>query len=139
MSMQTHAHEGEGHEGGRGSDTAPGDELQTGNEVATGLRGYLIGLAFASILTVASFTLADTNLIWAPAVPVALMVLAIAQMGVHLVFFLHMTTAPDNTNNAMALAFGVLIVILLLGGSMFIMSHMNHNMMPMDQMMNMQP
>ncbi len=40
-------------------------------------------------------------------------VLAIAQMGVHLVFFLHITTGPDNTNNVMALAFGVLIVLLL--------------------------
>jgi cytochrome o ubiquinol oxidase subunit IV len=42
-------------------------------------------------------------------------VLAIAQMGVHLVFFLHITTGPDNTNNVLALAFGVLIVILLMG------------------------
>ncbi len=45
--------------------------------------------------------------------PIALIVFAIAQMGVHLVFFLHITTGPDNTNNVMALAFGVLIVILL--------------------------
>jgi cytochrome o ubiquinol oxidase operon protein cyoD len=57
-------------------------------------------------------------------------VLAIAQMGVHLVFFLHITTAPDNTNNVMALAFGVLIVFLVIGGSVWIMSHMNENMVP---------
>jgi cytochrome o ubiquinol oxidase operon protein cyoD len=44
-------------------------------------------------------------------------VLAIAQIGVHLVFFLHITTGPDNTNSILALAFGVLIVILLMGGS----------------------
>ena len=60
----------------------------------------------------------------------ALLVFAIAQMGVHLVFFLHITTGPDNTNNVMALAFGVLIVILLFGGSIWIMNNMNHNMMP---------
>ncbi len=42
--------------------------------------------------------------------------LAIAQMGVHLVFFLHITTGPDNTNNVMALAFGVLIVFLVIVG-----------------------
>ena len=65
--------------------------------------------------------------------------LAIAQMGVHLVFFLHITTGPDNVNNVMALAFGVLIVFLLdrrvrFGSS----SHMNSNMMPMDQIMQMQ-
>ena len=43
-------------------------------------------------------------------------------MGVHLVFFLHITTAPDNTNNVLALAFGVLIVFLVIAGSLWIMS-----------------
>ena len=65
------------------------------------------------------------NLIWGPAIPIALVVLAIAQMGVHLVFFLHITTAPDNTNNVLALAFGVLIVVLIIGGSVWIMDHLN--------------
>jgi cytochrome o ubiquinol oxidase subunit IV len=65
-------------------------------------------------------------------------VLAIAQMGVHLVFFLHITTGPDNTNNVMALAFGLLIVFLVVGGSMWIMSHLNRNMLPMDQIMRME-
>jgi cytochrome o ubiquinol oxidase subunit IV len=69
---------------------------------------------------------------------VALVVLAIAQMGVHLVFFLHITTGPDNTNNVMALAFGILIVVLLLGGSLWIMANLNHNMMSIDQLMRMQ-
>ncbi len=54
--------------------------------------------------------------------------LAIAQMGVHLVFFLHITTGPDNTNNVLALAFGVLIVLLVIGGSLWIMAHLNANM-----------
>ena len=67
-----------------------------------------------------------------------LVVLAIAQMGVHLVFFLHITTGPDNTNNVLALAFGVLIVFLVIGGSLWIMANLNHNMMPMDQIMQMQ-
>jgi cytochrome o ubiquinol oxidase operon protein cyoD len=47
-------------------------------------------------------------------------------MGVHLVFFLHITSGPDNTNNVLALAFGVLIVMLLMIGSIWIMSHLNH-------------
>jgi cytochrome o ubiquinol oxidase subunit IV len=64
--------------------------------------------------------------------------LAVAQIGVHLVFFLHITTAPDNTNNVLALAFGVLIVALVIGGSIWIMDHLDERMMPMDQMMNMQ-
>ena len=70
--------------------------------------------------------------------PVALGVLAVAQMGVHLVFFLHITTGADNVNNALALVFGVLIVFLLIAGSLWIMSHLNYNMMPMDRVMQMQ-
>jgi cytochrome o ubiquinol oxidase operon protein cyoD len=118
-------------------DTAPGDE-QTDESVAQGVLGYLVGLGLAILLTVTSFYVAGTDLVWAPSIPVALVVLAIAQMGVHLVFFLHITTGPDNTNNVMALAFGVLIVFLVIGGSLWIMSNLNHNMMPMDQIMQMQ-
>jgi cytochrome o ubiquinol oxidase operon protein cyoD len=69
---------------------------------------------------------------------VALVVLAIAQMGVHVVFFLHITTGPDNTNNVLALAFGILIVLLVMVGSLWIMANLDHNMMPMDQLMQMQ-
>jgi cytochrome o ubiquinol oxidase operon protein cyoD len=72
-------------------------------------------------------------------VPVALIVLAIAQMGVHLVFFLHITTGPDNTNNVLALAFGVLVVFLVVIGSIWIMAHLQGNMMPMNQLEQMQP
>ena len=88
--------------------------------------------------TATSFFVAGTNLVWEPSIPVALVVLAIAQMGVHLVFFLHLTTGPDNANNVLALAFGVLIVLLVIGGSLWIMANLNHNMVPMDQLMQMQ-
>ena len=122
------------------TDTAPGDErIDAGaDEVMEGLQTYLIGLGLAVLLTCVSFFVAGTNLVWAPSIPVALFVLAIAQMGVHLAFFLHITTGPDSTNNVMALAFGVLIVFLLIGGSVWIMAHLNHNMLPMDKIMEMQ-
>jgi len=103
-----------------------------------GIARYVIGFVLACALTAASFYVLNTSLIWGPGIPVALVVLAIAQMGVHLVFFLHITTAPDNTNNVLALAFGVLIVALVIGGSLWIMDHLNENMMPMHQMMQMQ-
>jgi cytochrome o ubiquinol oxidase operon protein cyoD len=103
-----------------------------------GVAVYLIGLALAGLLSVVSFVMATTTLVWVPSIPVALAVLAIAQMGVHLVFFLHINTGPDNINNAMALAFGVLIVFLVLAGSLWIMAHLNHNMAPMSQIMQMQ-
>jgi cytochrome o ubiquinol oxidase operon protein cyoD len=126
-------------EQGLGQDAAPGDEPQdAGSGIAQGLLSYLVGLGLAVLLTVTSFYLAGSDLVWRPSIPVALVVLAIAQMGVHLVFFLHITTGPENTNNVMALGFGVLIVFLLIGGSLWIMAHLNQNMMPMNQIMQMQ-
>ena len=118
--------------------TAPGDEDSAYPTLGTAVRSYLIGLTLATLLSAVSFYLARSTLVWAPSIPIALTVLAIAQMGVHLVFFLHITSGPDNTNNVLALAFGVLIVILLMGGSLWIMANLNHNMMPMDQLMRMQ-
>ena len=118
------------------ADLAPGDEEVV--SVKLRLLGYLVGLGLAVLLTATSFFLAGTDLVWQPSIPVALIVLAIAQMGVHLVFFLHITTGPDNANNVLALAFGLLIVFLVIAGSLWIMANLNHNMMPMDQIMQMQ-
>lgn len=101
-------------------------------------QSYLIGLLYAVILTLVSFWAASTNLIYEPGVPVLLAVLAIAQMGVHLVFFLHISSAPDQTNNFLALAFGIFVVGLIVFGSMIIMANLNHAMLPMDRLMQIQ-
>jgi cytochrome o ubiquinol oxidase operon protein cyoD len=119
-------------------DSGPGLEIETVESVGRGFRSYLTGLALAVGLTAASFWTVHTHLIYGPGVPVALIALAIAQMGIHLVFFLHITTGPDNTNNVLALAFGVLIVGLLIFGSLWIMANLNHNMVPMSKLMQMQ-
>ena len=112
-------------------DAAPGDEPAGRHEVVEGLLGYLVGLFLASFITVVAFFIAGTNLVWGPSIPLALVVLAIAQIGVHLVFFIHITTGPDNANNVLALAFGVLIVMLIMVGSLWIMSNLSQNMTPM--------
>ena len=123
-------------------DRAPGDTsvfAQAEDRAApSGLLIYTIGLFLAVILTATSFWAANTSLLWAPGVPLGLAVLAIAQIGVHLVFFLHITTGPDNTNNVLALAFGMLIVTLVIGGSLWIMTNLNANMMPAADLMNLQ-
>jgi cytochrome o ubiquinol oxidase operon protein cyoD len=111
-----------------------GDELGASGSIGT----YTAGLVFALLLTGASFLVAHSHVLWAPGLPVGLAVLAIAQMGVHLVFFLHIGTAPDNTNNVLALAFGVLIVALVVSGSLWIMSNLNTNMAPASVIMEMQ-
>jgi cytochrome o ubiquinol oxidase operon protein cyoD len=101
-------------------------------------QSYLIGLGYAVVLTLASFWASSTHLVYAPGIPILLAVLAIAQMGVHLVFFLHISSAPDQTNNFLALAFGIFVVGLIVFGSMIIMDNLNHAMMPMDRLMQMQ-
>ena len=119
-------------------DAAPGDQEAGPHQTAEGVRNYLIGLGLAAALTAGSFWVASgTSLIYTPGVPMALAALAVAQMGVHLAFFLHITTGPDNTNNALALAFGVLIIGIVIGGSLWIMYNLNANMMVHGNIMDM--
>jgi cytochrome o ubiquinol oxidase subunit IV len=116
-------------------DRAPGDAAAAAEP--SGVLVYTTGLVLAVILTATSFWVANTSLIWGPGVSMGLIVLAIAQMGVHLVFFLHITSGSDNTNNVLALAYGLLIVLLVMAGSLWIMTNLNDNLMPPAEMMNM--
>ena len=109
-------------------DRTPGVEHQ---ESTASVVSYTAGLALAILLTIVSFVVSQTNLLWPPGIPVGLVVLAIAQIGVHLVFFLHLGTGSDSTNNIIALAFGLLIVFLVITGSIWIIANLNANMMPM--------
>src|SRR5207244_10364058 len=108
-------------------DRTPGVEAQ---ESTANFLSYTAGLALAILATIASFVVSQTSLLWAPGIPVGLVVLAFAQIGVHLVFFLHLGSGPDNTNNILALAFGVFVVFLVIAGSVGIMANLNY-MMPM--------
>ena len=116
-------------------DVAPGAPH---NNIMSEVVAYVIGLALALILTGIAFWVASTSALWGPGIATGLVVLAIAQMGVHLVFFLHITSCPDNTNNVLALAFGILIVFLVMVGTIWIMSHMNANMMAGPEITNLQ-
>jgi cytochrome o ubiquinol oxidase subunit IV len=101
-------------------------------------RSYFIGCGAALVLTLASFWAASTNLVYGPSVPILLGVLAIAQMGVHVVFFFHISSAPDQTNNFLSLAFGIFVVALTVFGSMIIMANLNHMSPTMEKLMEMQ-
>ena len=111
-------------------DRTPGVEE---HESTASYLSYTVGLALAILATIGSFVVAQTNLLWPPGIPVGLIVLALAQIGIHLVFFLHLGSAADSTNNILALAFGVLIVFLVITGSVWIVANLNNNMMPMPQ------
>jgi cytochrome o ubiquinol oxidase operon protein cyoD len=99
---------------------------------ASGWRSALLkslfGLGAAAALTLASFWAAGSGAVWGPAVPVLLAALAIGQMGVHLVFFLHVSSGPEGTNNILALAFGVFVVALVVFGSLVIMANLDVGM-----------
>jgi cytochrome o ubiquinol oxidase operon protein cyoD len=119
-------------------DRAPGDRPALAGmegKMLSALGIHTLGLALAVALTAISFWVANTSLLWAPGVLLGLAVLAIAQMGVHLVFFLHITTGPDSTNNVLALALGILIVLLVAAGSIWIMANLNGHMMPSPELM----
>jgi cytochrome o ubiquinol oxidase subunit IV len=99
-------------------DRTPGVEE---HESAASYLSYTAGLALAILATIASFVVSQTGLI----------VLAFAQIGVHLVFFLQLGSGSDSTNNILALAFGILIVFLVITGSVWIIANLYSNMMPM--------
>jgi cytochrome o ubiquinol oxidase subunit IV len=109
-------------------DRTPGVEE---HEPIASYLSYTVGLGLAILATIASFVVSQTDLLWPPGIPVGLVVLAFAQIGVHLVFFLHLGSGPESTNNILALAFGVLIVFLIIAGSVWIIANLNSNMMLM--------
>lgn len=109
-------------------DRTPGVEE---HEPTASYLSYSVGLGLAIVATIASFVVSQTDLLWPPGIAVGLVVLAFAQIGVHLVFFLHLGSGPDNTNNILALAFGVLIVFLVIVGSIWIVANLHANMMEM--------
>jgi cytochrome o ubiquinol oxidase operon protein cyoD len=121
---------------GDSQDKAPGG----GQRGRGGVLTYATGLLFAIVLTLASFWAADTHIVYQPAIPVLLAALAIGQMGVHVVFFFHISSGPDDANNFLALAFGLFVVGLVVFGSMLIMANLDANMvdMPIDRLMQMQ-
>lgn len=116
---------------------AQGNDAETPGrapEWRAGLTKNLLGLGASVVLTLASFWAAGTGLVWGPGVPVMLAALAIGQMGVHLVFFLHVSSGPEATNTILALAFGVFVVALVVFGSMVIMANLDAGMQGMDGM-----
>ena len=109
-------------------DRTPGVEE---HEPSASYVSYTVGLALAILATIASFVVSQTNLLWPPGVAVGLLVLAFAQIGVHLVFFLHLGSGSESTNNIVALAYGMWIVFLVIAGSIWIIANLHANMMDM--------
>jgi len=98
-------------------------------------RGYLIGFALSVLLTAVPFGVVMAGGVSQQVAAGLCMVLALVQIVVHMVFFLHMNSRSENGWTLMALIFTIIVVVIALTGSLWVMYHMNANMMPaMDQM-----
>ena len=94
------------------------------------LKDYTIGFTLAVILTVIPFWLVMGNVLEPGTTRFVIMGFAAVQLVVHMVYFLHMNSKSEGGWNMLALIFTVIIVVITLAGSLWVMYHMNHNMMP---------
>lgn len=99
------------------------------------LKGYMTGFVLAVILTAIPFWLVMANPFSAQATGLLVMAFAVVQIVVHMVYFLHMDTKSEGGWTMMALIFTVLLVVIAISGSLWVMYHLNTNMMPMNPAM----
>jgi len=94
-------------------------------------KSYLTGFMLAAVLTAVPFWLVLTQPLGAPgATALIVMGLAAVQVVVHMIFFLHMNSRSEGGWNLLALLFTLLLVVIVLTGSLWVMHHLNVNMMP---------
>ncbi|OYU87460.1 MAG: cytochrome o ubiquinol oxidase subunit IV [Bradyrhizobiaceae bacterium PARB1] len=128
--MSADAHAGHGHD-----DHAHGHD--DGRDHGS-FKSYMTGFILSVILTAIPFYLVMTGAIenknWTIAIIVAM---AMVQIVVHMIYFLHMNSTSDGGWTMMALIFTVIVVVIALSGSLWVMYHLNVNMMPVHDMRNM--
>lgn len=95
-------------------------------------RSYLVGFALSTVLTAVPFWLVMTGAVANVTVAAAIIVaLAFAQIIVHTIFFLHVTTRAEGGWTLMALLFTLVMVAIVISGSLWIMYHIHGNMAPL--------
>ncbi|MDW3684851.1 cytochrome o ubiquinol oxidase subunit IV [Cupriavidus sp. CV2] len=93
------------------------------------VKSYVIGFVLAVILTVIPFKLVMGGTLEASTTLAVILGLAVVQIVVHLIYFLHLDSSSEQRWNVMALAFTALILLIVVAGSLWIMHNMNANMM----------
>ena len=102
-----------------------------GSAAHSSLRGYLTGFVLAVVLTAIPFWLVMGHAIASPHLTALVILgLAVVQIVVHMVYFLHMNTRSEGGWNMLALIFTLVLVVITLAGSIWVMFHLNNNMMP---------
>ena len=92
-------------------------------------RTYLIGLVLALILTAVPFGLVSLGWLPAGATLVAILVAGLAQVLVHLRYFLHLDLRRTPRENLLALCFAAVLILIMVGGSLWIMIDLRYRMM----------
>jgi cytochrome o ubiquinol oxidase operon protein cyoD len=103
------------------------------------LRGYVTGFFAAVFLTAIPFWLVMGKTFDSGTTAAVILAFAAVQIVVHMIYFLHMDAKSEGGWNLLALLFTVMLVVIALSGSLWVMYHLNHNMMPasMSNMPNM--
>lgn len=94
-------------------------------------RGYLVGFLLSVVLTAIPFWLVMTGALDRQATALIIIGFAVAQILVHTVCFLHVNTRSEGGWTLLAYAFAAVTVLIVIAGSLWIMFHLNTNMMPM--------
>ena len=111
---------------------SPGGSHDVAHAAHGSRRGYLTGFALAAILTIIPFWLVLGHVFASTQLTVILVLgLAAVQMVVHVVYFLHLDTRSENGWNMLAFIFTIVLVVIVLGASVWVMFNENANMMPM--------
>jgi len=124
------------HAGSAPQAAAPDGHDEHGQEAPHGsLQGYLIGFVLSVILTAIPFWLVMAHVFKSPTVTAfVVMGFAAVQIVVHMIYFLHMTPEAEGGWNMLALIFTLVLVTIALSGSLWVMYHLNANMMPPSRM-----
>ncbi|MGU3494262.1 cytochrome o ubiquinol oxidase subunit IV [Xanthobacteraceae bacterium A53D] len=129
MSSDAHAHDAHGH----GAHDHHGDGHSHGS-----MKSYMTGFILSVILTAVPFWLVMSGVLNNNQLTgFIVMGLAVVQIVVHMVYFLHLNTKSEGGWNMLALLFTVIIVVIVLAGSLWVMYHLHSNMMPTHDMGNM--
>ena len=123
--VHTHAH---GAHGAHGSGESHGT-----------MGSYLIGFGLSVVLTAIPFALVMMGSLDRQTTALLVLGAALVQIVVHMVYFLHMNTRSEGGWTMMALVFTVVVVLITLGGSLWVMHHLNANMMPTAEQMSAMP
>lgn len=103
------------------------------------LKGYLTGFVLAVILTAIPFWLVMGKVLGSSTITaIVILAIGVVQIVVHMIYFLHMNGKAEGGWTLLALLFTLVLVVITLSGSLWVMYHLNHNMMPsMHDMRNM--